>query len=204
MEFNNLESIISCIKEWDQIRTSPTDVITFLNTGNYFNLSRTRPTAQNLHAYPGISPVDNEMYMFVIDADDDKNSSEEDLFNAITICKVRKNYGNSDEIPEAEARRRMDNWNRDFAAWATAQINLQSQTQGIFKAFNIPSTYMEPNTQYATFFGLKTDSASPTGFDADLITTDSSKGPATYFDTVRPVPPFDVYSQGSFYLLSMV
>ena len=63
---------------------------------------------------------------------------------------------------------------------------------------------MERNVQYATFFALKPDSSSLTEYDADLITADTSRGFETYYDTVRPVPPFDVAPQSSFYLLSMV
>jgi hypothetical protein len=204
MEFNNLDSILSCMKQWDQIRDNSSDVINYLNLGNYFSIKRNKPATPNLHAYPGISIDDNEFYMFLIDAVDDKNSSESDLFNSITVCKVEKNYSNGDEIPEAVAKERIENWKNRYADWAIAQIQFKQQTSGIFKAFNFPSDYLDENSEYATYFGLKENSLSKAAYAADLITVNISKATAVYYDTVRPVPPFDVFPETSFHLLSMI
>lgn len=204
MQFNNLTSIIAALKAWDQIRDNSTEVVKYLSSGNSFKLRRDKPTATNLHAYPGIGGEDGQLYFFIIDAGRDINSSEMDLFNAITVCKVEFNAGNGDEIPEIIARRRVDNWGNNLVSWATDQIDRRQQTQGIFKAFNIPSSYAVQNLDYTVYFGLKEDAGSLTGYDADLITKDSSKASVVYFDTVRPVPPFDALPQSSFYLLSMV
>ncbi|HEX8270792.1 MAG TPA: hypothetical protein VF581_12940 [Flavobacterium sp.] len=204
MEFRDLASIINCIKKWDQIRSSSTDVVRYLGTGNQFQLKRDKPTASNLHAYPGIGTEDDAMYFFVLDADADRNGSSIDLFNAITVCKLERTPGNGHEIPEVVARKRIENWNKDFSQWVTNQINMP-QTDGIYKAFNIPSEYAIRNTQYSIFLGLKEDSRSVTGYVADLITTDSSRTSVVFYDTVRPVPPFDAtIPQSSFYLLSLV
>lgn len=204
MEFNNLGSIVSCLKEWDNIRDNPSEVIKYLGLGNHFSFKRNMPEASNLHAYPGICAADNSFYMFLIDAEADRNSSEMDLFNAITICKVTRNLGNSDEIPEAEALKRIDTWKRDYSTWATAQINNRQQTLGIFKAFNVPSSYIKRNVEYSTFFGLKQEVGASASYNADLITVDHSKSSLAFYDTVRLVPPFDVAPLSSFYLLGLL
>lgn len=204
MEFNNLDSILSCMKQWDQISNSPSDIIKFLNIGNYFSIKRNKPATPNMHAYPGVSIDDNEFYIFLIDTADDKNSSESDLFNAITVCKVEKNYSNGDEIPEAEAKKRIENWKNGYTDWATAQIQFKQQTGGIFKAFNFPSDYLDENSEYATYFGLNESSLSKAAYVADLITLNTSKAATVYYDTVRPVPPFDIFPETSFHLLSML
>ena len=204
MEFNNLGSIVSCLREWDNIRDNSSEVIEYLGLGNYFSFKRNMPEASNLHAYPGICAADKAFYMFLIDAEADRNSSETDLFNAITICKVKRNMGNSDEIPEAEALKRIEVWKRDYSKWATAQINNRQQTQGIFKAFNVPSSNIQRNVEYSSFFGLKQISGSSSSQSADLITVDHSKSSIAFYDTVRPVPPFDVAPRSSFYLLDLL
>lgn len=204
MEFNNLGNIVSCLREWDNIRDNPPKVIEYLGLGNHFSFKRTMSEASDLHAYPGICTADKAFYMFLIDAEADRNSSETDLFNAITICKVKRNMGNSDEIPEAEALKRIDTWKRDYSKWATAQINNRQQTQGIFKAFNVPSSYMQRDVEYSSFFGLKQESGALASHSADLVTVDHSKSSIAFYDTVRPVPPFDVAPRSSFYLLDLL
>jgi len=204
MEFNNLGSIVSCLREWDNIRDNSSQVIEYLGLGNYFSFKRNKPLASNLHAYPGICAADKAFYIFLIDAEADRNSSEVDLFNAITICKVKRNIGSSDEIPEAEALRRIDTWKKEYSNWAAAQINNRQQTQGIFRAFNVPSSNIQPDVQYSSFFGLKPQVGASTSYSADLITVDHSKSSLAFYDTVRPVPPFDVAPQGSFYLLDLL
>ncbi|HEX8562721.1 MAG TPA: hypothetical protein VF676_07055 [Flavobacterium sp.] len=205
MEFRDLASIVNCLKKWDQIRSNATDVVQYLGTGNHFQLQRDKPTASNLHAYPGIGTEDDALYFFILSANADKVGSEIDLFNAITVCKLESSPGNGHEISDVVARKRIANWDKDFSKWAIDQIDKQQQTQGIFKAFNIPSDYAVQNTKYSVFLGLKEDSRSVTGYDADLITCDTSKSSIVFYDTVRPVPPFDVtIPQSSFYLLSLV
>jgi len=204
MQFNNLTTIIEALQAWDEIRESSTDVVNYLSQGNSFKLKRDSSTAANLHAYPGIGGDDKELYFFIIDAAQDIDSSEMDLFNAITICRVESNVNNGDEIPEIIARKRVENWDKNLSSWVTAQIDRSQQTQGIFKAFNIPSSYAQQNMEYTVYFGLKENPDSLSGYDADLITKETSKASIVYYDTVRPVPPFDVFPQNSFYLLSLV
>lgn len=203
MEFTNLQQVTNCLKEWQAMRNEPKEVLKFLALGNQFSFKRTQDPTVNLHAYPGVSAANNSFYIFLIDASQDHNSSETALFNAITVCQVQNTVGDPHQIPEVEAKRRIDNWKNHFEEWATAQIDLRQQTQGIFKAFEVPATYMQRDADYVTFFGLKDDSSAPTGYQADLVTTIQAGRALAYYDTVRPVPPFDVAPESSFYLLSL-
>jgi hypothetical protein len=117
---------------------------------------------------------------------------------------VKKNMGNPEEIPEAEALKRIDTWKKEYSSWATAQINNRLQTQGIFRAFNIPSSYIQRDVEYASFFGLKQQVGTLASYSADLITVDRSRFSRAFYDTVRPVPPFDVAPQNSFHLLALL
>lgn len=205
MNFNDLDSIITCMKEWVDIRNNPTEVLKYLNTGNYFSFDRNNAPVANIHVYPGIDTGENQFYMFMIDANIDVyTSSDTELFNAVTICKVVGNLGDPDEVTPDEAKSRIANWKKHYNSWATSQIDNQSVTEGIFKAFNMPSSYMAQGKNYTTFFGLKPNHADITGYNADLITVEMSKTKTTYFDTVRPVPPFDVIPESDFYLLSKI
>lgn len=204
MKISNLEAVISCLKEWEHIRSNATEVISYLSLGNQFAFERTTDGEAALHAYPGICSEDQSFYLFLIDESQDRTSSAADLFEAITICKVQNALGNSDEIPEAVAQKRIATWRDEFIPWVTAQINLSPPTEGLFKAFHVPSSYLRSRTEYVTYFGLKEDNSSPTGYQADLITTDSVKKEISYYDTVRPVPPFDPVTDHNFYLLSLV
>ena len=201
MEFNNLSDVLNCMKEWETIRNDSNEVVNYLNLGNYFSFTD-QYSSPVLHAYPGVAKNPNEFYMFLIPRDQDIPQSEAALFNAITICKVDRKVGDSSEIPENIAKERIDNWKKDYTTWAENQISKKSQTQGLFQAFYMPSSYMQANKEYITYFALKNDTQAATGFDADLITTDE-EGTITYYDTVKPVPPFSVAPASDFYLLQL-
>lgn len=204
MKFNNLGDIVKCLKEWDRIRDNSSEVVTYLGLGNHFTFKRNSSDASNLHVYPGICASDKELYMFLIDAKADQDTSETDLFNNITICKVTQNISNSDEIPLAEALKRISAWKKEYSSWAIDQINNRKVTQGIFRAFNMPSSHIEKNIEYSSFFALKEQGGSNKGYTADLVTIDNSKSSITYYDTVRPVPPFDIAPLSNFYLLNLL
>lgn len=205
MQINNFEEVRKCLKEWETMRTNVPEAIHYLSLGNQYAFERTKVGDKALHAYPGICAADQSFYMFLIDETDDRPSSFSELFEAITICKVKKSLNdNPDEVPEAVAQKRMTTWREEFAAWTTKQINLTPQTQGLFKAFHVPSDYLKANRPYKTVFGLKEEGSSPTGYLADLITIDLEQKELTYYDTVRPVPPFSPILETNFYLLSLV
>lgn len=201
MEFNNLSDVLNCMKEWETIRNNSTEVVDYLNLGNYFSFID-KYSSPVLHAYPGVSKNPNEFFMFLIPQDQDIPQSESALFSAITICKVDRKVGDSNEIPENIAKERIDNWKNDYISWAENQISRRSLTQGIFQAFYVPSSYMQLNKEYITYFALKNDAQALTGFDADLITT-NAEGTTAYYDTVKPVPPFSVAPASDFYLLQL-
>ncbi|RYJ44804.1 hypothetical protein [Flavobacterium beibuense] len=200
MTFRSLSDVISCIKQWNNIRNNGTEVVNYLNLGNAFSYTL-KSTTSDLHAYPGVCNG-NEFYMFLIPANQDTNQSEADLFNAITICQVSRVLGDPHTIPEPEALNRINAWSKNYSQWANSQISRAAVTDGIFQVFNMPSTYMKPNHEYVTFFALKTSPKATTGFDADLVTNDPASS-SSFYDTVVPMPPYTALPQSSFYLLSL-
>ena len=190
------------MKEWESILNDSSQVVHFLNLGNYFSHIN-EGTASVLHAYPGISLADNEFFMSLKPADKYIEQDEAEIFNAITVCKIDRKLGDSNQIPETVAKARIDNWKKDHDTWAENQISKRTQTNGMFKAFYMPSSYMQNNEEYITYFALKNDAQALSLFDADLITT-NVQGTIAYYDTVKPVPPFSVTaSESDFYLLQL-
>ncbi|WP_330443876.1 hypothetical protein [Flavobacterium sp. C4GT6] len=214
MTFQNLSDVTAAMKEWENIRNNPSGVVNYLTLGNHITFIKNE-IAEAVHVYPGISKDSNELYFFLIDKEQDIQQSDADLFNAITICKADlKNLsalntqentpGNStDEISEAEARVRTQDWDRNYADWAEKQITLT--TDGIFKAFYMPANYMAEGSEYESFLALKPNSQSPTLDDADIVTTFTDSGKTTYYDTVMPMPPYTINNpSSSFYLLQLL
>ena len=205
MTFTNLSQIIACINKWQAVITDANETIDYLNCGDSFVFTRTQGICSNLHVYPGAFEDENgkkKLYMFLISEDDDKSDKDEiELFNAITQSEVTHNgllSTSPDQIPEAEALERIRLWNENFEEWVDEQI---TTTDGIFKAFNMPCSEVVDNRNYTTFFALKENTNSSE--TADLITRDLSTKQPSFYDTVRPVPPFDAtYPLSAFYLLS--
>ena len=204
MAFNNLSSIIDCLSEWNRIKDNPNLVVEYLSLGNSFSFERATSVTAVIHAYPGISIRDKKFYMFLIDAVSDRESTDIALFNAITVCEVKFRTSSPSQIPEEEALKRIEEWNTHYDSWATLQIENSEETKGIFQAFNMPSSYMQRNESYVTYFGLKENSELTSNYAADLVTCYQSPAAATYYDTVRPVPPFNINPLSNFYLLSLI
>jgi hypothetical protein len=204
MAFNNLSSILDCLSEWNRIKDTPALVVEYLGLGNSFSFERATSDTAVIHAYPGISIEDKKFYMFLIDAASDRESTDIALFNAITVCEVMLRISSPSQIPEEEALKRIEEWNSNYDSWATQQIENSEETKGVFQAFNMPSSYMQKNESYVTYFGLKEDSESITNYAADLVTSYQSPAAVSYYDTVRPVPPFNINPLSNFYLLSLI
>ena len=192
--------IITSIKEWGTIRTQSQQAIQLLSHGNYFKFEDkylTGSTAK-LHAYIGLNEDRNGLNVYIIPVQYDSAEYLADIMQYITVCKVLPELGNSHQIPETEAKQRIAAWDADYNTWTPRQI---AQPDGLFQAFYIPGDYMAQGKNYDIYFALET-SSSPTGFTADLIVTEASEKVVSYYDTVRPVPPFDVY-ESDFYLLDV-
>lgn len=203
MEFKNLSEISTAIKKWEEIIKKSKSTLEYMLCGNMFKFERTQDNCLNLHVYLGAVEIKNykKLYIFLINEKDDvKGKTDDDLFKAITQCEVKYEdfLGNSDEIPEKEARERISHWDKNYIEWVEKQVNTKD---GIFKAFNLPSESIVKNKTYNTFFSLKKNEDST--YSADLVTADSSKKrPTVFYDTVRPVPPFDFLPKTDFYLLT--
>ena len=201
MEFKNLSDVLSCMQEWESIRNNSSQVVNFLNIGNSFS-QLCKNSSSVLHAYPGVSQQNNEFFMFLIPQQEDKQQDDTALFEAITVCPVERMVGDPEQIPENIAKERIDNWNENYQSWANDEVIRKLGTNGIFQAFYMPSSYMQPDKNYITYFALKGDAQSSASFDADLITT-NEEGTTAYYDTVKPVPPFSAAPESDFYLLQL-
>lgn len=201
MKLNSFSEITDCIQYWKSIRNEPEKVLSYLGQGDaFYFIPQGEKITSNFHVYPGVCPKTDTMYMFLIPAEDDKKSSDEALFNAIIQSVVIKTVGGTPEISELDAKKRINNWNTHYKQWVPEQTKTPD---GLFLAFNLPSSYMKASCKYVTYFALRVSSEEITGYRADLVTVDHEEEKARFFDTVRPVPPFDSeYPESSFYLLS--
>ncbi|WP_330441385.1 hypothetical protein [Flavobacterium sp. C4GT6] len=205
----NFNEIKKCIKNWNGNRGNDSSIMNCFDQGNSFkykneyDMSQYSAANQVLHVYPGMDDQ-GTFYMFLIPQAEDIAQSDSALFNAITICEVEPNIGNSHEIPSQEAILRIDTWKKDYPTWTRNQITKSVVSGGVFQAFYMPADYLVQYDEYITYLGLQTSTTAATGFDADLITTDLRQA-NVYYDTARPVPPFHALpvSQSSFYLLTI-
>lgn len=206
MAFTDLSQIITCINKWKNVITDESETIDYLSCGNSFLFTRTQGSSDNLHVYPGAYEDENgkQLYMFLISAEDDREENTDAyLFNAITQCKIEPRSilsTDPDPLPESQALERIHLWNEEYTEWVKNQIQTPDE---IFQAFNMPSSFITSGNGYTSFFGLKRISGTM-NYSADLITlAPSPKGTPSYYDTVRPVPPFDAtYPQSAFFLLN--
>lgn len=202
MRLNSLPEIVACINKWNDIRNDEEAVYNALQNVQSFSYSMNVDTVDNLHVYPGVSPTTGKFYIFLIPKEEDKSQSDTKLFDAIIQTTVHDYLGNADDIPEREAKLRISNWNKHRKDWISAQVNSEV---GIFKAFNLPSSYILKDSQYCSFFALKSNIDVSSNYDADLITTDYPvRTIVEYRDFTRPVPPFGgSLTEAMFYLLQL-
>lgn len=202
MELNSLAEIVACINKWQEIRNDSQAVLSVLTNVESFIFRLKTPAVENLHVYPGVSPTTGNFYIFLIPKEEDKAQSDSQLFDAIIQTRIQVFTNDADNIPETEAKRRIENWDNDRTTWIPAQVTSEF---GIFKAFNLPSSYMEKGAEYRSFFALKNNDAVSSLYDADIITTNNPpKMVISYHDFVRPVPPFGgSLAESMFYLLQL-
>lgn len=205
MKFKNLSEISSSIRRWKEITTNPEDTLAFLDSGNRFTFKRTQEKASNLHVYPGIYTEGGvkKLYVFLIAEEDDNDRNDDQyLFDAIIQCEVGYDglQENPEEITEEKAKKRINSWNKNHVAWINDQFKTGTP---IFRAFHLPSSYIEKDRLYKTYFSLRDNDAFNVRYTADLITVDGfTRENPSFYDTVRPVPPFDVFPEKTFYLLN--
>ena len=202
MKLNSLSEIISCINKWQDIRNDQDAVLGALSNVESFTFKMRSGGRDNLHVYPGVCPTTDKFCVFLIAKEEDVQQSEQNLYNAIIQTTIQDFVYTNDWIPESDAKKRIANWKKHRNEWIVEQIATED---GIFKAFNLPASYMTSQADYHSFFALKSNAATPSEFDADIITTDlPAKIVMGYHDFVRPVPPFGGSNpEAAFYLLQL-
>lgn len=180
-----LQKIIESIKEWNLlIKYEKTDLIlSLLEQGDYFNYEiQDIENSKNIHIYPGIT--EEKLHFYCIPCEFDSEKYKDTIANYIKQCNVYKSIQNSNEITEEEALKRIQNWKTYLKEWLPKQSHT---TNGIFKAYIVPTEDLLNSDKVFAYFALK-NNQSDTQFSADLILKKENN---KYYDTVRPVPPFD-------------
>nr|WP_294860764.1 hypothetical protein [uncultured Fluviicola sp.] len=170
-------------------------------------------TGEFVHVYLGLD--DNELLMFFLidSAKDNKATLLSDSYppsEEWPIFDIYANYGSpdsnvvSDQLDEPEAARRIANWDLNYQNWIDEMCR---DEKPIFQAWKIRKDDLGQNiADYSARFALViTDQ----GCTPDLVivckdTYTAKNGNVvhnTYYDLVRPVPPFKVVEMPAFYLL---
>lgn len=209
----DLKEILACIGSWNTLRNEKNELVinSLFDAGNSFSYNRSKlESAQDsfIHVYPGVK--DGKLLLFVIDADKD-NAQEaknpEEILAAITVCELDHMPELGSEIPTEEALERIKSWKDNRIGWVKKQVETE---EGIFQAFVIPSSDLQPGQESKVYFALKPNPDGENAF-ADLIIDDmqdnsNDSGLSKYFDLVRPVPPFHIdgpLEKENFYLLEI-
>lgn len=192
-------TIKASIANWEAIRPNSESLIEQLDQGNYFmfEFPSYPKVSPSIHAYPGV--YEGKFYFFLIPSEYDKEeySAEIDLYT--TVCEVKRLLGGEeDRITEAEAKRRINAWKKNYKTWVPKQVE---SPIGIFMAFSIPSQDFECLNAQVNF-GLKVSPESPGGYQVDLVITNNMGKEIYYDDFVTSVPPFSAtILPQNFYLL---
>ena len=198
------DTIINSLTEWESVRSDDAKLIDYLAQGNCFNFTDKKYHEKSTywHAYPGI--YNGELKAFVIPSAYDKKGTH-DIASYVEVCSMFHAPSSgiipqiNDRIPAETAIRRVDRWEKDYSVWIPKKV---STTEGVFKAFAIPSQdFVTP--QVKVRFALRTDVGQPMDYQADMIVA-CNEDKTIYEDFAEPVPPYKPgISQDSFYLLSL-
>lgn len=191
-----LQKIVESIKEWNLlIKHGKTDLIlSLLEQGDYFIYEiRNVEKSKNIHVYPGVT--EEKLYFYCIPCEFDSEEYKDTIVTYIEQCHVYKSVQNSNEITEEDALKRIQNWRTHLKEWLPKQSHT---TDGIFKAYIVPTEDLINSDKVLAYFALK-NNLSDSQFSADLI---FKKKNNTYYDTVRPVPPFDPFD--NLFLLDLI
>ncbi|WP_286911808.1 hypothetical protein [Flavobacterium sp. UBA4197] len=196
-----LQTVLDSIAEWNRVRKDRELVTFYLNQGKFFPFECVNKGASKyLHAYPGI--MNDKLFFFLIPSEfDTEQKSAVPITEYINAFPVENGLGNGQELPEKEAKQRIENWDENLNKWIKTQIDAP---EGIFQAFAMPTDYLVDDTKipYNANFALRTSPEKASGFTADLVIVDQADQKTVYYDTVRPVPPFAPL-EGEFYLLQL-
>lgn len=193
---SELQKIIDAIKTWNNLisKREIDPIQKALEQGDcFFYRIKDIDNSNSVHAYPGIE--DGKLIFFAIPSEFDCEKYKDQIEQYVETCHIIKNGQNSNQITDEEAKKRINNWLENYLEW----ISNQSKTsEGIFRAFVIPTDDDLLSTErVAVYLALKNIDSS-IKYSADLIIEKLSE---TYYDTVRPVPPFA--PSDSFYLLDL-
>ena len=200
MQLESLSDILTCIKNWQSIRGDASELSACLEKTKSFSYTITNKESDYLHIYPGICNETKTFYMFLINEADDREQDERELYKCISQCIVKKHLGDDVSIPEETAKKRMTDWAQNGIGWIEEELKAGKD---IFQAFYLPAPYMQAGESYRSYFALKGDpeALNEGSLVADLVTTSlSGTIRNSFYDFVRPVPPFDPLH---FYLLSI-
>lgn len=201
-----IDEVFLSIMEWNDLRNDAVAMSDVLGDGNMFYFTiPLDATSPYVHAYPGI--INGNLVYQLITSENDKAINFQLNVHPTTVrtCPVETKQmpGVGGTIPQLEAMTRVGNWNNTLTreSW----IGTETTNETMFQAFIIPVDDIVSNQKHAAYFALKAGPESD--FIADLIIintqtnelmtipateveVDGGLETTTYYDMVRPVPPY--------------
>lgn len=189
------ETVRKALAAWGLARKTPEQLIPLFERVSGFTFYYDARLHSKIHIYPGLiqDPLAKDQLVFY-SIPEFRDKKKEDPFHYVEQSDVI-HIVRYDHISDAEGEARIMNWGKHYGRW------MSRQKKGLFQAFVIPVDDFEGDGgKYVAYLGLKfhiDETLDSAGLEDLVLIKDDN----TYFDTVRPVPPFKPYKMP--YLLGL-
>jgi hypothetical protein len=197
----NLTEITTCMKAYNDIIGSGTDLVELYKQGSYFEYTRQNLSgSSHVHAYPGIDP-DGKLVFFVIPSAHDVPGTHNPAAHT-QVCDIQQLLlGSHQHLPNHKAKKMCEDWLENFESWIPDEVAMS--TFGMFQCFAIPSEDFSESVTLVNL-ALKTDEDVATGYRGDVVVTNITSTAVYFDDFAKTVPPYPATLTNSYYLLTLV
>ncbi len=202
---SNIQNWLKATKDLSQLLTLFTPKSGFiLNLNENFMPWGNQTNDDDIHVYPAINETGELLMYLIYDKYDQPGIQWENHIVSFYVTDVdlpRESVGPvNGKIPRQIAFSRIMCWQDQYQIWLEHAVS----NELVFQAFFLPASDVKAGVKNVTYFALESAS-SLDDLSAELITDNLEKQSSggTFYDTVRPVPPFKPMEREKLYLLDL-